>query len=135
MVYGYIQIFTVEFANLLQAGLVNKKEWKILFTPNEECIKTKFNYDGFPLISEIKNIDIIDTFKIEFNKIFAVFSHAKNKHLIGEIKDGTLTVIGDGSKLLLLQKLPVNYNIEPIEITLKANIQFLKDTGLPPLTW
>ncbi len=135
MVYGYIQIFTVEFANLLQKGLINKKEWKILFTPNEECIKTKFNYDGFPLISEIKNIDIIDTFKIEFNKIFAVFSHAKNKHLIGEIKDGTLTVIGDGSKLLLLQKLPVNYNIEPIEITLKANIQFLKDNGLPPLTW
>ena len=135
MVYGYIQIFTVEFANLLQEGLINKKEWKILFTPNEECIKTKFNYDGFPLISEIKNIDIIDTFKIEFNKIFAVFSHAKNKHLIGEIKDGTLTVIGDGSKLLLLQKLPVNYNIEPIEITLKANIQFLKDNGLPPLTW
>jgi hypothetical protein len=135
MVYGYIQIFTVEFANLLQEGLINKKEWKILFTPNEECIKTKINFDGLSLISEIKNIDIIDTFKIEFNKIFAVFSHAKNKHLIGEIKDGTLTVIGDGSKLLLLQKLPVNYNIEPIEITLKANIQFLKDNGLPPLTW
>ena len=135
MVYGYIQIFTIEYDYLLPEGLVNKKKWKILFTPNEECIKTKLNYDGFPLISEIKNIDIIDTFKIEFNKIFAVFSHAKNRHLIGQIKDGTLTVIGDSSKLLLLQQLPVSYNIEPVEVTLKANTQFLKDHGLPPLTW
>jgi hypothetical protein len=135
MVCGYIQIFTIEFANLLPNELVNKKEWKILFTPNEECIKTKINYDGYPLISEIKNIDIIDTFRIEFNKIFAIFSHAKNRNLIGEIKDGTLTVIGDSSKLLLLQQLPVSYNVEPIEVTLKANTEFLKQHGLPPLTW
>ncbi len=132
MTFGYIQIFTIEIGNLLPEGLVNKKEWKILFTPNEEYIKTKFNYDGFSLISEIKNIDIIDTFRIEFNKIFAIFSHAKNRNLIGEIKDGTLTVIGDGQKLLLLQKLPVSYNIEPTEITLKANNDFLNKYGLPP---
>jgi hypothetical protein len=135
MVYGYIQIFTVEFANLSPNGLINKKKWKILFTPNEECIKTKFNYDGFPLISKIKNIDIIDTFRIEFDKIFAIFSHSKNKNLIAEIKDGTLTVIGDCSKLLLLQKLPVSYNIEPIEVTLKASNDFLIKNGLPPLRW
>ncbi len=131
MTFGYIQIFTIEFTNLLPEGLVNKKEWKILFTPNEEYVKNKFNYDGFSLISEIKNIDIIDTFRIEFTKIFAVFSHARNRNLIAEIKDGTLTVIGDGQKLLLLQKLPVSYNIEPIEITLKANNNFLINNGLP----
>jgi len=133
MVYGYIQIFTVEFSYLSKDGLVNTKKWKILFTPNEEYIKTKINYDGFQLISEIKNIDIIDTFRIEFNKIFAIFSHANNKNLIGEIKDGTLTVIGDNKKLILLQQLPVIYNVEPIEVTLKANINFLKEHGLPPL--
>ena len=135
MMYGYIQIFTVEFSYLLPEGLINKKEWKILFTPNEECIKTKFNYGGFPIISEIKNIDIIDTFRIEFNKIFAVFSHAKNRNLIAQIKDGTLTVIGDGKKLLLLQQLPVIYNVDPVEVTLKANTDFLNQYGLPPLTW
>jgi hypothetical protein len=135
MVYGYIQIFTVEFSYLLPEGISTKKKWKILFTPNEECIKTKINYDGLPLISEIKNIDIIDTFKIEFNKIFAVFSHAKNRSLIAEIKDGTLTVIGDSSKLLLLQQLPVSYNVEPVEVTLIANTDYLIKHGLPPLTW
>ncbi len=131
MTFGYIQIFTIEFTNLLPEGLVNKKEWKILFTPNEEYVKNKFNYDGFSLISEIKNIDIIDTFRIDFAKIFAVFSHARNRNLIAEIKEGTLTVIGDGQKLLLLQKLPVSYNIEPIEVTLKANNDFLINNGLP----
>jgi hypothetical protein len=135
MVYGYIQIFTVEFSHLLPEGLVNKKKWKILFTPNEECIKRKINYDKFSIISEIKNIDIIDTFRIEFNKIFAIFSHAKNRNLIAEIKDGTLTVIGDSSKLLLLQQLPISYNIEPVEVTLIANTDFLELHGLPPLTW
>ncbi len=129
MNYGYIQIFTVEFSYLSKEGLINKKEWKILFTPNEECINTKIS--EFSLISQIKNIDIIDTFRIDFNKIFAVFSNAKNRNLIGEIKDGTLTVIGDNRKLILLQQLPVIYNIEPIEITLKANNNFLKEHGLP----
>ena len=133
MIYGYIQIFTVEFSYLLPEGLINKKEWKILFTPNEEYINTKINYDGFQIISDIKNINIIDTFRIEFNKIFAVFSHAKNRNLIAQIKDGTLTVIGDGRKLILLQQLPVSYNIEPIEITLKATNSFLIKNGLPPL--
>lgn len=131
MTYGYIQIFTIEKINLLPEGLVNKKEWKILFTPNEEHIKNTFNY-GLPLISEIKNINIIDTFRIEFNKIFDIFSHARNKNLIGEIKDGVLSVIGDSSKLLLNLSLPVSYNIEPIQITLKANNDFLNKYGLPP---
>jgi hypothetical protein len=131
MVYGYIQIFTVEYSYLSKEGLINKKEWKILFTPNKECINNKIS--EFSLISQIKNIDIIDTFRIEFNKIFSVFSHAKNKNLIGEIKDGTLTVIGDNRKLILLQQLPVIYNVEPIEVTLKAHTNFLKDHGLPPL--
>ncbi len=132
MVYGYIQIFTIEFSILVPEGLINKKEYKILFTPNEEYIKNKFNYDGLQLISEIKNIDIIDTFRIEFNKIFDIFSHARNKNIIAEIKDGLLRVIGDGQKILLLQKLQVSYNIEPIEITLKANNAFLNKYGLPP---
>ena len=51
--------------------------------------------------------------------------------MIGKIKDGTLTIIGDGDKLLLLQQLPVMYNIEPAEIILKADNKFLKQYGLP----
>ena len=104
MLYGYIQIL-----------IINDK-WRILFTPNEEYIN---------------NNNIIDTFEIEFNKIFSIFLHAKNIHLIGKIKDGSLTIIGDGNKLLLLQQLPVIYNIEPSEIILKADIEFLKKYGLP----
>lgn len=122
MDYGYIQIFTV----LLEEGLIDKKEWRILITPNEECI----NISDFSLIPKIKNIDIIDTFIIDCNKIFPIFSNAKNKHLIGEIKDGILTITGDHSRLLS-EKIPVLYNIAPIEITLKANNNFLKKYGLP----
>ena len=104
MLYGYIQIL-----------IINNK-WRILFTPNEEYINNNI---------------IIDTFEIEFNKIFAVFSHANNIHLIGKIKQGFLTVIGDGNELLLLQQLPITYNIEPSEIILKADNNFLKKYGLP----
>ena len=86
MTNGYIQI--INFNN----------KYKILFTPNEEFINNDY--------------DIIDTFKIEFNKIFSIFSHANNINLIGKIIDGYLTVIGDGSKLLLLQEIPVTYNID-----------------------
>ena len=105
MTHGYIQI--INFNN----------KYKILFTPNEEFINNDY--------------DIIDTFKIEFNKIFSIFSHANNINLIGKIKDGYLTVIGDGSKLLLLQEIPVIYNIEPSEVILKADNEFLKKHGLP----
>ncbi len=109
MQYGYIQILTMN----------DLSKRRILFTPNEEYINNNIIYY------------VIDTFEIEFNKIFAVFSHAKNINLIGKIKDGTLTVIGDGSKLLLLQKLSVSYDIEPTEIILKADTEFLKKNGLP----
>ena len=58
--------------------------------------------------------------------------HARDKHLMAFIKNGILTIIGDSQKILLIQELPVLYNIEPIEITLKANNNFLNEHGLPP---
>lgn len=105
MLYGYIQIINI-----------NNKH-RLLFTPNEEFINNDYN--------------IIETFEIEFDKIFPIFSHSNNINLIGKIIDGYLTVIGDNSKLLLLQELPITYNIEPAEVILKANNDFLKYNGLP----
>ena len=125
---GYIQIYTVEKNILNPDGLEIIKVWKILITPNEENIHNIYNDI---LITNIKNINIVDTFKINLNKIIPIFMHARNKYLIGSIKDGILLIVGDSKKILLNQQLNVSYTIEPIEITLKANNNFLDKYGLP----
>ncbi len=129
MINGFIQIYTIEKNILEPDGLKVLTEWKILLTPNEEYINIKYNYDNF--ISGIKNVNIINTFRIDFNKIWFVFMHARNKYLIASIKNGILTIIGDNQKVLLNQELPVSYEIENIDITLKANNNFLNEYGLP----
>jgi hypothetical protein len=132
MTFGFIQIYTIEKNIIELDGLKIVSEWKILLTPNEEYVNNKINncYDNF--ISGIKNINIIDTFRIDFNKIWFVFMHARNKNLIASIKNGVLTIIGDNQKILLTLELPVKYEIEDIAITLKANNNFLNERGLPP---
>ena len=131
MIFGFIQIYKIEKNIIEPDGLKTLLEWKILLTPNEEYVNNKINVN-FNYISGIKNINIIDTFRIDFNKIHFVLMHARDKHLMAFIKNGILTIIGDSQKILLIQELPVLYNIEPIEITLKANNNFLNEHGLPP---
>ena len=130
--YGYIQIYTIDKNILTSDGLITKTEFKILITPNEEFIKNKINYDDYFLVSPIKNINILDTFKLEFSKIYCIFKHARNKILKGYIKNQTLVIHGDHELVKLIQKLPVNYDVEPIDITLKATNEFLEKHGLPP---
>ncbi len=125
---GYIQIYTVEKNILNPTGLEIIKEWKILITPTEEHINNIYNNT---LLTHIKNINIIDTFKININKIIPIFMHSKNNYLIGQVKDSVLIIVGDNKKILLTQELNVSYNIEPIHITLKANNNFLEKYGLP----
>ncbi len=129
MFYSYIQIYTINKDIINPEGLETIKEWKILITPNEEYINQNIN--NFNLISTITNINIIDTFRIEFNKVYSIFTHARNKYLKAYIKNGTLTVIGDHQQVLLIQQLPVSYEIDTIDITLKANNNFLQNYGLP----
>ena len=129
--YGYIQIYTIDKNILMQDGLMTTTEWKILITPNEEYIKNKINYDDYFLVSPIKNINIIDTFKIEFEKIYCIFKNSRNRILKGYIKDQTLVIHGDHELVKLIQKLPVSYNVEPVDITLKATNEFLEKHGLP----
>ena len=131
-IFGYIQIYTIDKNILTPEGLISKTEWKILITPNEEYIKNKINYDDYFLVSPIKNINIIDTFKIEFEKIYCIFKNARNKILKAYIKDQTLVIYGDHELVKLIQKLPVDYNMEPVDITLKATNEFLEQHGLPP---
>ncbi len=129
MTFGFIQIYTIEKNIIEPDGLKIVSEWKILLTPNEEYVNNKINYDNY--ISGIKNINIIDTFRIDFNKIWFVFMHARNINIIANIKNGILTIIGDNQKILLTLELPVLYEIEDIAITLKANNNFLNEHGLP----
>lgn len=129
MFYSYIQIYTINKEIINPEGLEIIKEWKILITPNEEYINNTIN--NFNLISTIKNINIIDTFRIEFNKVYSIFTHARNKYLKANIKNGLFTVIGDHQQVLLIQQLPVSYEIDTIDITLKANNTFLQNHGLP----
>ncbi len=131
--YGYIQIYTVDKNILNPDGLKTIIEWTILITPNEEFIKNNINFDN--TITSIKNICIKDTFKIEFEKIYCIFKNARNKILKGYIKDKTLVIFGDHELVKLIQKLPVNYDIDTIDITLKARTDFLEKHGLPPLMY
>uniref|UniRef100_A0A6C0HW50 Uncharacterized protein n=1 Tax=viral metagenome TaxID=1070528 RepID=A0A6C0HW50_9ZZZZ len=130
--YGYIQIYTVDKNILNPDGLKTVTEWTILVTPNEEFIKTNITFDDYNITS-IKNINIRDTFKLEFQKIYCIFKNARNKILKGYIKDKTLIIFGDHDLVKLIQKLPVNYDVDTIDITLKARVDFLEKNGLPPL--
>jgi hypothetical protein len=130
--YGYIQIYTVDKNILNPDGLKIVTEWTILVTPNEEFIKTNIMFDDYNITS-IKNINIRDTFKLEFQKIYCIFKNARNKILKGYIKDKTLVIFGDYDLVKLIQKLPVNYDVDTIDITLKARVDFLEKHGLPPL--
>jgi hypothetical protein len=130
--YGYIQIYTVDKNILNPDGLKTVTEWTILVTPNEEFIKTNIMFDDYNTTS-IKNICIRDTFKLEFQKIYCIFKNARNKILKGYIKDKTLVIFGDYDLVKLIQKLPVNYDVDTIDITLKARVDFLEKNGLPPL--
>ena len=132
--YGYIQIYTVDKNILNPDGLKTVTEWTILITPNEEFIKTNIIFDDYNITS-IKNINIKDTFKIEFEKIYNIFKNGRNKILKGYIKDKTLVIYGDYELVKLIQKLPVNYNVDTIDITLKARVNFLEKHGLPPLMY
>ena len=132
--YGYIQIYTVDKNILYPEGLKTITEWNILVTPNEEFIKNKIDFDEYYNITPIKNINIKDTFKFEFEKIYCIFKNARNKILKGYIKDKTLVIHGDHELVKLIQKLPVNYDVEPVDIILKARTDFLEKHGLPPLT-
>jgi hypothetical protein len=132
--YGYIQIYTVDKNILNPDGLKTVTEWTILVTPNEEFIKTNIMFDDYNITS-IKNICIKDTFKLEFQKIYCIFKNARNKILKGYIKDKTLVIFGDHELVKLIQKLPVNYDIDTIDITLKARTDFLEKYGLPPLMY
>ena len=130
MTFGFIQIYTIEKNIIEPDGLKILTEWKILLTPNEEYINNKINYDNY--ISGIKNINIIDTFRMDFNKLHFIFMHARNRSLISSIKNGVLTVVGDNKQILLILDLPVLYEIESIPLSLKATNDFLDKHGLPP---
>ncbi len=132
--YGYIQIYTVDKNILNPDGLKTITEWTILITPNEEFIKSNINFDNYNITS-IKNICIKDIFKIELDKIYCIFKNARNKILKGYIKEQTLVIFGDHQLVKLIQKLPVNYEVETIDITLKARTDFLEKHGLPPLIY
>ncbi len=131
--YGYIQIYTIEKNILNPEGIETITEWNILITPNEECIKNTINMEDYYNITPIKNISIKDTFRIEFEKIYCVFQNARNKILKGYIKDKTLVIFGDHELVKLIQKLPVSYDVDTVDITLKARMDFLEKHGLPPL--
>ena len=130
MTFGFIQIYTIEKNIIEPDGLKILTEWKILLTPNEEYINSNINYDNY--ISGIKNINIIDTFRMDFNKLHFIFMHARNRSLIASIKNGVLTVVGDNKITLLILDLPVLYEIESIPLSLKATNNFLDKHGLPP---
>ena len=130
MTFGFIQIYTIEKNIIEPDGLKILTEWKILLTPNEEYVNSKINYDNY--ISGIKNINIIDTFRMDFNKLHFIFMHARNRSLISSIKNGVLTVVGDNKQILLILDLPVLYEIESIPLSLKATNDFLDKHGLPP---
>jgi hypothetical protein len=133
--YGYIQIYTVDKNIIYPEGLKTIIEWNILITPNEEFIKNKIDFNEYYNITPIKNINIKDTFRFEFEKIYCIFKNARNKILKGYIKDKTLVIYGDHELVKLIQKLPVNYDVDTIDITLKARDDFLEKHGLPPLTY
>jgi hypothetical protein len=133
--YGYIQIYTINKEILKPEGLKIIVEWKILITPNEEFVKNTINFNDYFDITPIKNIKIYDTFRIEFDKIYCIFKNAKDKILKGYIKDKTLVIYGDHELVKLIQKLPVNYDVDTVDITLKARNDFLEQHGLPPLIY
>ncbi len=129
MNYCYIQIYTIDKNIITLEGLKKITDWNILITPNEEYIKKKINFDN--LSSSIKNINIIDTFRISFDKLFNVFNHSKNVILNGYIKNGKLIIIEDHNIILLELELPILYEVEMTNITLKATNDFLNKHGLP----
>jgi hypothetical protein len=132
MTFGFIQIYKIEKNILEPDGLKTLEEWKILFTPNEEYVNNNIYINN---ISGIKNktqsMNIIDTFRLDLNKLHFIFMHARDRNLTANIKNGQLYVIGDSQKVLLIQELPVEYEIDTIPITLKANHNFLNKHGLP----
>jgi hypothetical protein len=133
--YGYIQIYTVNKDILNPEGLKTVIEWNILITPHNEYLKHTINYNNYFDITPIKNIKIYDTFRIEFEKLYCIFKNARDRILKGYIKDKTLVIYGDHELVKLIQKLPVNYDIDTVDITLKARTDFLEQHGLPPLSY
>jgi hypothetical protein len=125
----YIQIYTIDKDIINEKGLETLTEYNILITPNEEYIKTKMNHNN--LISQIKNINILETFRIQFDKIYNVFKHARNIILKGQIKNNLLTIIGDHQLIILKQELPTSIEVDMVNITLKARNDFLEKYGLP----
>jgi len=130
--YGYIQIYTVDKNILEPNGLRTIVDWNILITPNKELLKNEINNNSDLVL--IKNINIKDTFRIEFDKIYCIFKHARDRILKGYIKDKNLVIYGDHELIKLIEKLPVLYEFDSVDIILKANNDFLEKYGLPPLT-
>ena len=133
--YGYIQIYTVDKNILNPEGLKTITEWNIMITPNEELLKHKIDFNEFCNITPIKNINIKDTFRFEFEKIYCIFKNAHNKILKGYIKDQTLVIYGDHKLVKLIQKLPVSYEVDTVNIILKSRTDFIEKHGLPPLAF
>jgi hypothetical protein len=130
--FGYIQIYKSFKKNLTPSGIENTCSYKILITCEEYFLnKLKTNNNSI-VISEIKNIEILDTFRIEFHKLLNLFKHGRDINLEVDITDKIITVVGDSQLILFSHFIPVDYNIDKIQLKLAASNDFLNKNGLPP---
>ncbi len=130
--YGFIQIYTIDMFYLNKNGTDMKKEWKVLITPDEDDLHTIIPFHKRSLlISDARNLQIKDTFRINFSHLTKIYRHANDHHLDAIIQDKILTIIGDHQLTILTLELPVDYELSRIPITLKATRDFLVENGFP----
>jgi hypothetical protein len=131
--YGFIQIYTIDIIYITKNGTELKNEWRVLITPDEDDLHA----DIIPFhkrslsIADVRNIQIKDTFRIDFYNLSKIYRHANDHHLDIIIQDKIMTIIGDHQLVILTLELPVNYELSRIPITLKATRDFLIEYGFP----
>jgi hypothetical protein len=129
---GYIQIYQIMNLFLTPSGKERVEEYKVMITHDESNLyKTGFNSNNGITIMQNQNVKVLDTFKIDINKLYPVFAHSRDRVLDVMIEDNIITIIGDYQLVLVKLELPINMNINRIPLTLRATNKFLKENGFP----
>ena len=131
---GYIQIYQIFNLFLTPSGKEIVEECKLMITHDENNLyKSGFNSTNGITIMQNQNVKVLDTFRIDLNKLSPIFAHSRDKILDVMIENNIITVIGDYQLVLIKLELPfnINININRIPLTLKATNKFLKENGYP----
>jgi hypothetical protein len=126
-VIAYVQIYSL---NYMCQTFPTPSKLAIFITPENNLLK-KNGTTTSSLVSQQRNIEILKTFIIPFEKIKNIFFHAKDKVLDTYIDNGTLIVVGDNNEISLRQPVEIDFDVPRVGLGIQATKKFLYENNIP----